>query len=258
MGGPLRRRRAPGGSGRGGWAGEAAVGHEPGPPPPAEQSGGVEVGLAAPYAQVQSWPGPADDLAPAHRFGGGDRHLGEIGVGGAEAVGVAASNRYNRDGKFVTLLGYETGYGRHGHINFYTARDRLPLVRNLRAVKPDFFRWCYGRKGILAIPHHPLATLRADPKPFARDPFRLVEIYSMWGLSECRGNHLWSMGEGGTSVREILEVERLPCTILLTKDAEILDRFEGYMPPAEIYKKLAAAKQVHLQLVEGTGTAKVQ
>ena len=59
-------------------------------------------------------------------------------------------------------------------------------------------------------------------------------------------------------VREILEVERLPCTILLTKDAEILDRFDGYMPPADIYKKLAAAKQVHLQLVEATGTAKVQ
>jgi len=59
-------------------------------------------------------------------------------------------------------------------------------------------------------------------------------------------------------VREILEVERLPCTILLTKDAEILDRFEGYMPPAEIYKKLAAAKQMHLQLVEATGAAKVQ
>lgn len=59
-------------------------------------------------------------------------------------------------------------------------------------------------------------------------------------------------------VREILDVERLPCTILLTKDAEILDRFEGYMPPAEIYRKLAAAKQVHLQLVEATGTAKVQ
>lgn len=59
-------------------------------------------------------------------------------------------------------------------------------------------------------------------------------------------------------VREILEVERLPCTILLTKDAEILDRFEGYMPPADIYKKLAAAKEVHLQLVEATGAARVQ
>lgn len=59
-------------------------------------------------------------------------------------------------------------------------------------------------------------------------------------------------------VRDILQVERLPCTILLTKDAEILDRFEGYMPPADIYRKLAAAKQVHLQLVEAAGTATVQ
>lgn len=59
-------------------------------------------------------------------------------------------------------------------------------------------------------------------------------------------------------IREILEVERLPCTILLTKDAEILDRFEGYMPPAEIYRKLSAAKQVHLRLVEAAGTATVQ
>ena len=55
-----------------------------------------------------------------------------------------------------------------------------------------------------------------------------------------------------------LQVERLPCTILLTKDAEILDRFEGYMPPADIYKKLAAGKQMHLQLVEAAGTATIQ
>ena len=58
--------------------------------------------------------------------------------------------------------------------------------------------------------------------------------------------------------REILKVERLPCTILVTKDAEILGRFEGYMPAAEVYQKLAAAKQVHLQLVEATGRATVQ
>lgn len=59
-------------------------------------------------------------------------------------------------------------------------------------------------------------------------------------------------------IRTLLEVERLPCTILLTKDAEVLDRFEGYMPPAEVYRKLAAARQVHLQLVEATGTSTVQ
>lgn len=58
--------------------------------------------------------------------------------------------------------------------------------------------------------------------------------------------------------REILKVERLPCTILVTKDAEILDRFEGYMPAAEVYRKLAAAKQVHMQLVEAAGTATVR
>lgn len=58
--------------------------------------------------------------------------------------------------------------------------------------------------------------------------------------------------------REILKVERLPCTVLVTKDAEILDRFEGYLPPAELYRKLSAAKQVHLKLVEAGGTATVR
>lgn len=54
-------------------------------------------------------------------------------------------------------------------------------------------------------------------------------------------------------VREILEVEKLPCTILLTTNAEVLDRFEGFLPPSEMYRKLAAARQVHLQLTEANG-----
>ncbi len=51
-------------------------------------------------------------------------------------------------------------------------------------------------------------------------------------------------------VRDILEVERLPCTIVLTPEAEQLERFEGFHPATDVYKKLAAARQLHLELTQ--------
>lgn len=51
-------------------------------------------------------------------------------------------------------------------------------------------------------------------------------------------------------VREILEVERLPCTIVLTPEAEQLERFEGFHPATDVYRKLAAARQLHLELTQ--------
>lgn len=51
-------------------------------------------------------------------------------------------------------------------------------------------------------------------------------------------------------VRDILEVERLPCTIVLTPQAEQLERFEGFLPASDVYKKLAAARQLHQELTQ--------
>ena len=53
--------------------------------------------------------------------------------------------------------------------------------------------------------------------------------------------------------REILEVEKLPCTIILSPDADLLDRFEGYQKPAGYYKRLSAAKDLHNRLMRQTG-----
>ncbi|REJ86357.1 MAG: DUF255 domain-containing protein [Planctomycetota bacterium] len=53
--------------------------------------------------------------------------------------------------------------------------------------------------------------------------------------------------------REILEVEKLPCTIILTPDADLLDRFEGYQKPAGYYKRLSNAKDLHNRMMQQTG-----
>jgi uncharacterized protein YyaL (SSP411 family) len=53
-------------------------------------------------------------------------------------------------------------------------------------------------------------------------------------------------------VRDILEVERLPCTIVLTPQAEQLERFEGFQQPADVYQKLSGARQLYLELTQTT------
>ena len=56
--------------------------------------------------------------------------------------------------------------------------------------------------------------------------------------------------------REILEVEKLPCTVILSPDADLLDRFEGYRKPAGYYRKLAAAKELHARMTRQTSGRK--
>ncbi len=48
-------------------------------------------------------------------------------------------------------------------------------------------------------------------------------------------------------VAQILEVKSLPCTIILSPDADLLGRFEGFMQPAPMYQKLASAKKLHTE-----------
>ena len=49
-------------------------------------------------------------------------------------------------------------------------------------------------------------------------------------------------------VRDILEVEKLPCTIVLTTDAQELERLEGYAEPQAMYRKLAGAQKLYERL----------
>ncbi len=46
-------------------------------------------------------------------------------------------------------------------------------------------------------------------------------------------------------IAEILDVKSLPCTIILSPEADLLGRFEGYMQPAPMYQKLVSAKKLH-------------
>lgn len=56
-------------------------------------------------------------------------------------------------------------------------------------------------------------------------------------------------------VAEILEVESLPCTIVLSPEADLLGRFEGFDKPEGLYKKLAAARQLLDNVEPASGSA---
>ena len=94
------------------------------------------------------------------------------------------TNGFNREGEFVTLVGYEWA-GSQGHRNVYTSGGRLELFRGmcrrtseLNAVYDHFA----GRTDVVAGPHtgH-TGDFWAHHNP---DVERFIEIYSMWGAFE--------------------------------------------------------------------------
>lgn len=54
-------------------------------------------------------------------------------------------------------------------------------------------------------------------------------------------------------IAEILEVESLPCTIVLSPQADLLGRFEGFAKPGPMYKKLAEAKALQSRISQASG-----
>ena len=46
-------------------------------------------------------------------------------------------------------------------------------------------------------------------------------------------------------IAEILDVKSLPCTIILSPEADLLGRIDQFMEPAPMYQKLASAKKLH-------------
>ncbi|MCA9081813.1 MAG: thioredoxin family protein [Planctomycetaceae bacterium] len=49
-------------------------------------------------------------------------------------------------------------------------------------------------------------------------------------------------------VTQILEVKGLPCTIILSPQADLIGRIDGYHQPSTFYQKLAAARQTFQQV----------
>jgi uncharacterized protein YyaL (SSP411 family) len=56
-------------------------------------------------------------------------------------------------------------------------------------------------------------------------------------------------------VAEILKVEALPCTVVISPQADLLDQFVGYLEAPGYYKKLAAAEQLHSRLRQAGNTS---
>ncbi len=55
-------------------------------------------------------------------------------------------------------------------------------------------------------------------------------------------------------IAEVLEVGSLPCTIVLSPEADLLGRFEGFYKPAGFRKKLAAAKKLQGRVAAASAT----
>lgn len=50
-------------------------------------------------------------------------------------------------------------------------------------------------------------------------------------------------------VAKILEIESLPCTVILSPEADLLGRFEGFRQPAPFYSELTKARRAHAPAV---------
>lgn len=57
-------------------------------------------------------------------------------------------------------------------------------------------------------------------------------------------------------VAKILEVTNIPCTIILSPNADLLGRLEGFVKPAPMYEKLAAAHKLHTEIQQAAGQAR--
>jgi len=102
---------------------------------------------------------------------------------------VAVTNDADDPGRFATLVGFEWTSHRWGHRNVYFPRSRGPIWRCNDPVMGDLHR-LFGaarKHGALVVPHHSANTEMGVDWSLGHDPEveRLVEIYSVWGNSEC-------------------------------------------------------------------------
>ena len=112
---------------------------------------------------------------------------------------VHTSNRYYQPGKFVTFVSYEWG-GRGGHRNVYYRGSNGELFPGFMAESNSIEKlWeLLDGKDAITIPHHPKYCGRTNWEPRNDRMQRLVEICSMWGISEIGGVHSvqYALGRG--------------------------------------------------------------
>lgn len=120
---------------------------------------------------------------------------------------VAVTNDFNEPGRFATLIGQEWARS-EGHRNVYYPGDYGPILRGGDALcnsLPKLYEVAREHDA-LVIPHHTASALLPSDWALAHDPEveRLVEIYSIWGNSECSeqdGNLRPIHAHGGTHDR---------------------------------------------------------
>lgn len=55
-------------------------------------------------------------------------------------------------------------------------------------------------------------------------------------------------------VAKILEVESLPCSIILSPEADLLGKVKGYQTPSQLYKHLSAAEKLQARIRQASNT----
>lgn len=96
------------------------------------------------------------------------------------------ANDFNKDGRFVTLVAQEWTNHKSGHRNIYFPGGSGRILR----AGDDDINAVYGvarKYGALVIPHHSANKAMGVKWNLSHDPQveKLVEIYSIWGSSEC-------------------------------------------------------------------------
>lgn len=99
------------------------------------------------------------------------------------------NRRWNRDGQFITLNGYELNYPGIGDKNLYYPGEDSPLLRDRHWGTEELIdpythvpRWL--AEGAVMMAHLHAGNLT---KFYVPELCRLVEIYSNWGCCECEG-----------------------------------------------------------------------
>ncbi len=115
----------------------------------------------------------------------------------------ALADKFNEQGRFVTLPAYEHTNPLYGHRNVYFRESKgtvIPAHRNWEneywnsetVVSPEGLWEGLESCGIdaITVPHHPSATSHPLTWDFYNPRFdRLAEIYSVWGSSEYYGDY---------------------------------------------------------------------
>lgn len=107
------------------------------------------------------------------------------------------TNDFNVSGRFVTLIGQEWTNHSEGHRNVYVRGDKAPVFRSddpAYSTLPKLWRALDELKtsgeDVLLIPHHTSnVAMGCDwSKGWNPEYEKVVEIYSLWGSSECHAD----------------------------------------------------------------------